>query len=104
VSAMSYRKTAFVFLLSVALSGCAEGNFLDNFLPSKDTDQTPKTPGSFALSQRQVCGHALDLTSSPLAWDPLSSSAEFVQEALRRNLTVQQCAQLLELPDNAAGQ
>jgi len=79
------------------LSGCESGSFLDKIFTPEEPDTSIKVPAEHSLPNRQICGQALDLTSSPLAWDPLSSSSEYVQEAKRRNISVQRCAQLLGL-------
>ena len=94
---MTNMKNFIVVVSLLMLSGCESGSFLDNLFTSEEPDKTQKFPGEYYLSNRQVCGQALDLTSSPLAWEPLSSSSEYVQEARRRDISIEQCAQVLGL-------
>ena len=90
-------KTFIVMVALLTLSGCESGSFLGNLFTSEEPDKTQKFPGEYYLSHRQVCGQALDLTSSPLAWEALSSSSEYVLEAKRRNISIERCAQILGL-------
>jgi len=94
---MKINRIIIVLSALLTLSGCESGSFLGNLFTSEEPDKTQKFPGEYSLSHRQVCGQALDLTSSPLAWEPLSSSSEYVQEARRRNISIEQCAQILGL-------
>lgn len=93
---MKNKQLITVMLILLAVSACAGGDFFATAEP----EQTKKIPAEYYLTNRQICAHALDLTSSPPAWDPLSSSLEFVAEANRRGIMPRQCAQLLGLPAN----
>ncbi len=96
-SIMTNKKNIAILLSVLFLSGCGGGDFLNKIFTSEESDTSIKFPGEYYLSNRQVCGQALDLTSSPLAWEPLSSSSEYVREAKRRNISIERCAQILGL-------
>ena len=67
--------------------------------PISPASNVPSSEGTSSrpyshLSDRALCGTAINVPPEPLDWDHHSSFTQQVQEAKRRRLTVERCAQL----------